>query len=84
LSGCPRTNQRGIWGPSAAAPEGAADETVYQERRGGIVRQAGDGRTIPVANFIARISRDVILDDGEGQQRHFEVERTPVAIDRAS
>jgi hypothetical protein len=50
----------------------------YEKEGAGIVRveQQASGRTktTPVANFSARIVRDLILDDGDEQERHFSLE----------
>jgi hypothetical protein len=50
----------------------------YEKKDAGVVRveqqDSGRTRTTPIANFNARIVRDLILDDGEEQQRRFSVE----------
>src|SRR5215467_1743222 len=50
----------------------------YEQRGAGIVRRetcaSGRWRIIPVANFNARIVRDILLDDGEQERREFCVE----------
>jgi hypothetical protein len=50
----------------------------YENQEGGIVRveqhESGRIKTMQIANFNARIVRDLILDDGEAQRRHFGVE----------
>ena len=48
----------------------------YEQRGAGIVRREtcanGRWRIIPVANFHARIVRDILLDDGEEERREFD------------
>jgi hypothetical protein len=50
----------------------------YQQSGPGIdrveQRQNGESKTTAVTNFGARIVRDLILDDGEEQRRHFRIE----------
>jgi hypothetical protein len=63
---------------AAAVRPGSSGLTLYERREGGFFRRRSlqDGRSasIPVANFTARIVRDLIVDDGAEQQRHFGLE----------
>jgi hypothetical protein len=51
---------------------------MYERREAGMIRREqlnnGRGRVTAVANFSARIVRDLILDDDDGQSREFGVE----------
>ncbi len=68
----PDANRRAA---EATAAAGGPASGLYAESNGGMVRLAGEGgRTIPVANFSARIVSDIVLDDGEGQHRQFGIE----------
>jgi hypothetical protein len=67
--------------PDRVAQEGATGAPRralrYEQRGTDIVRveqRAHGSKSTPVANFNARIVRDLILDDGEEQRRHFGVE----------
>jgi hypothetical protein len=59
-------------------PHTASRARCYEQREAGIVRREncsnGRWRIIPVANFHARIVRDILLDDGEEERREFGVE----------
>ena len=50
----------------------------YEQRESSIVRveqrENGDVKTTPLTNFCARIVRDIVLDDGDEQKRHFGLE----------
>src|SRR5580658_4310679 len=51
----------------------------YEQRGVDMLRveqRANGSKSTPVANFNARIVRDLILDDGQELRRHFEVEAT--------
>jgi len=52
------------------------DLSQYEQRVSGLVRRIelnGRTRTVPIANFVARIVRDVVVDDGADQIREFEI-----------
>jgi len=71
-------------GKHARAPEQIAgrpqklDGVRYEQRDAGMVRREqlrnGDIRLVPVANFTARIVRDIVLEDDNEQQREFGLE----------
>ena len=67
-----RLSKRRATIPDAASP------TSYEERDGALLRrdvsQNGRVKFTPLANFTARIVRDVILDDGDQERREFEIE----------
>jgi hypothetical protein len=64
--------------PELAGPDQASGTLRYQERGTEIVRREemsrGHVKFIPVANFKARIVRDLIVDDGDEQEREFTIE----------
>jgi len=63
---------------AAGAPHDRCRVVRYEKRGMGIVRveqrESGQLRTTAIANFNARIVRDIILDDGEQQRRCFGME----------
>jgi hypothetical protein len=63
---------------AARVPPGRLRTLQYEQRKSDMVRveqrENGGLKSTVVANFNARIVRDIILDDGEEQRRHFGVE----------
>jgi hypothetical protein len=61
-----------------AAPLRKREGLCYEQSGTGIVRverrSNGALKSTPVSNFTARIVRDLILDDGRDQRRHFSLE----------
>jgi hypothetical protein len=63
---------------AARAPPSQCQPLRYEQRGAALIRverrENGHLKTTAVANFHARIVRDLILDDGEEERRHFGVE----------
>lgn len=71
-------------GDESATPESADQDAFdhhviqYKQRGSGVVRieqlESGRKKITALANFVARITADVIIDDGEDESREFELE----------
>jgi hypothetical protein len=68
----------GVREGSAAMPHHASGAVRYEKRGTGMVRREhldnGRVKFTAVANFLARIVRDIVLEDDAGQRREFGVE----------
>lgn len=84
----PDDDPKEVRSPRAATKPGSSPPVRYEQRGTEMVRRkhltSGRVQIAPIANFIARIVRDLVLDDGIEREREFvieaEVDGTTVAL----